>query len=81
MFLGCGSEWTVPGLLSHDFFPSNPGTPRQIPDPAKTEAEGAVLVRRRDSEEGGCRWEPHIGRLVLNYLKNNKQMQITYTIN
>ena len=63
MFLGCGSEWTVPGLLSHDFFPSNPGTPRQIPDPAKTEAEGAVLVRRRDSEEGGCRWEPHIGRL------------------
>ena len=23
----------------------------------------------------------HIGRLVLNYLKNNKQMQITYTIN
>ena len=21
MLLGCGSEWTVPGLLSHDFFP------------------------------------------------------------
>uniref|UniRef100_A0AAA9SWX8 TAFA chemokine like family member 4 n=1 Tax=Bos taurus TaxID=9913 RepID=A0AAA9SWX8_BOVIN len=39
--------------------PLSTGFPRQIPDPAKTEAEAAVLVRWRDSEEGGCCWEPH----------------------
>ena len=76
-FSGSSGNWNprerrAPGLwirvdcaraLVSWLLPPLPEPPRQIPDPAKTEAEAAVLVRWRDSEEGGCRWEPHTGRL------------------
>ena len=45
-FLGCRSEWTVPGLCLMTSSPP-PEPLRQIPDPAKAEAEGAG------------RWEAH----------------------
>lgn len=53
----------MPGLLSHDFFPLTLGTSDRIPDPAKTEAAGAVLVRRRDSEEEAAAGNPTLGDL------------------
>ena len=62
-FLGCRSEWTVPGLCLMTSSPP-PEPPRQIPDPAKAEAEGAVLVRWRDSEGEAAAGKPTTGRLV-----------------
>ena len=44
-----------------------PEPPRQTPDPAKAEAEGAVLVRWRDSEGEAAAAKPTTGDLETRY--------------
>ena len=64
--LGCRPEWTAPGLCLMTSSPP-PEPPRQTPDPAKAEAEGAVLVRWRDSEGEAAAAKPTTGDLETRY--------------